>query len=126
MSASLDEKVREVCLSARKAARKLAPRSTEDKNAALEAIAAGLETNAGPTLAANKEDLETARAKGQTAALLDRLMLDEARLAGIAKSVREIAGLADPVGGVIARAERPSGIRVTRVRVPLGVIAMIY
>ena len=123
---SIDEQVRETCLRARRAARGLAPRPTEEKDAALAAIAAGIEAGAGAILDANRRDLEAARQRGTKGAMLDRLMLDEARLKAMAKSVREVAALADPVGQVVSRTTRPSGIDVSRVRVPLGVIAMIY
>ncbi|HVH40901.1 MAG TPA: glutamate-5-semialdehyde dehydrogenase [Labilithrix sp.] len=123
---SLDDQVREACVRARRAARAVAPRSTKDKDAALEAIAAGIEAAVGPILAANKLDLEAARQKGTKGALLDRLLLDEARVQAMARSVREVASLPDPVGEIVSKAVRPSGIGVTRVRVPLGVIAMIY
>lgn len=123
---SLDEQVRQTCQQARRAARALAPRTTEHKNAALEAIAAGIEASTAAILDANRLDLEAARRKGTKGAMLDRLMLDEARVKGMARSVREVASLPDPVGEVVSRATRPSGIAVTRVRVPLGVIAMIY
>ena len=123
---SLDEEVRQTCLRARRAARALAPRPTEDKNAALEAIAAGIEESAPAILEANRLDLEAARKKGTKGAMLDRLMLDDARVKAMARSVREVAALPDPVGEVVSRTTRPAGIAVTRVRVPLGVIAMIY
>jgi len=123
---SLDEQVRETCLQARRAARALAPRPTEHKNAALAAIAAGIEASAASILAANQLDLEAARKKGTKGAMLDRLLLDDARVRAMAASVREVASLPDPVGEVVSRATRPKGIGVSRVRVPLGVIAMIY
>ena len=123
---SLDEQVREACLQARRAARAVAPRSTKDKNAVLEAVAAGIEANAPAILEANRLDLEAARQRGTKGALLDRLMLDEVRVKAMARSVREVAELPDPVGEVVSRTKRPAGIDVTRVRVPLGVIAMIY
>jgi glutamate-5-semialdehyde dehydrogenase len=123
---SLDEEVRQACLRARRAARALAPRSSADKDAALAAIAAGIEANAPAILEANRRDIEAARQKGTKGALLDRLMLDEARVKSMAQSVREVAGLPDPVGEVVSRTRRPNGIDVARVRVPLGVVAMIY
>ena len=123
---SLDDKVRAICIEARKAARKLAPQSREVKDAALEAIARALEAGQAEVLAANEADLAAARAKGTTGAMLDRLMLDERRIKGIVESVRSIAALPDPVGEVVSRTLRPNGLRVTRVRVPLGVIAMVY
>ena len=123
---SLDEEVRRTCLEARRAARALAPRPTKDKDAALEAIAAGIEDSAAAILEANRLDLDAARQKGTKGAMLDRLMLDAARVKSMARSVREVAALPDPVGEVVSRSTRPSGIGVSRVRVPLGVIAMIY
>ena len=123
---SLEEQVRETCLRARRAARALAPRSTEHKNVALEAIASGIEQSSTAILEANRLDLEAARQKGTKGAMLDRLMLDEARVKAMAGSVREVAALPDPVGEVVSRTTRPNGIVVRRVRVPLGVIAMIY
>ncbi len=126
MTETLDAQVRAICIEARKAARKLGPGGREVKDAALEAIARALESKQRQVLEANEADLAAARAKGTTGALLDRLLLDERRLAAVAASVREVAALADPVGEVVSRSVRPNGLRVTRVRVPLGVIAMIY
>ena len=122
----LDAKVRAICIDARKASRKIGPKGRDVKDAALEAIAENLEAGERDVIAANEADLETARAKGTTGAMLDRLMLDERRIAALAESVRSIALLADPVGDVISRSIRPNGLAVTRVRVPLGVVAMIY
>lgn len=123
---NLEKAVREACVAARRAARSIAPRTTADKNAALAAIAARIDASHASILAANQIDLANARAKGTKGALLDRLMLDESRLGGIAKSVREIIELPDPVGEVVSRTTRPNSLDVVRVRVPLGVIAMIY
>jgi glutamate-5-semialdehyde dehydrogenase len=122
----LDDKVRAICVLARKAARRVGPQPRAAKDAALEAIARLLEEGEREVLAANEADLEAARAKGTSGAMLDRLMLDERRIQAVAASVRSIAALADPVGEVVSRSLRPNGVRVTRVRVPLGVIAMIY
>lgn len=122
----VDGRVREICQRARKAARRLAPEARAKKDAALEAIAKTLEARSAAIVAANAEDLDAAREKGTKGALLDRLMLDEARVRAMAVAVREIAALPDPVGEVVSRDTRPSGIRIARVRVPLGVIAMIY
>jgi glutamate-5-semialdehyde dehydrogenase len=126
MAESLDDKIRAICIQARKASRKLGPKPRDVKDAALEAIAKSLEANERKVIAANEADLEAARAKGTTGAMLDRLMLDEQRIAALAASVRSIAALPDPVGEVVSRTVRPNGLKVTRVRVPLGVIAMIY
>lgn len=110
-------------MAARKAARAVAIRSTEDKNRALEAIAKAVESQKGAILAANEADLARSQASG---AMRDRLTLNEERVAGIAASVREVAALPDPVGQVISKDTRPNGLSIRRVRVPLGVIAMIY
>ena len=126
MAESVEDKIRAICIQARKASRKLGPKPRAVKDAALEAIAKNLEASERKVIAANEADLEAARAKGTTGAMLDRLMLDERRVAALAESVRSIAALPDPVGEVVSRSVRPNGLRVTRVRVPLGVIAMIY
>ena len=111
---------------AREAARELALASTEAKNAGLEAMAARIEADAGKILEANAQDIEEARAKGRDAAFLDRLALNEARVAAMAQGLREIAKLADPIGQVMARWTRPNGLEISRVRVPLGVIGIVY
>ena len=111
---------------AREAARVLALAPTEAKNCALEAMARQIEANAQKILVANAQDLDAARAKGRDQAFLDRLMLDPARIAAMAKGLREVAALPDPVGQVIASWTRPNGLQISRVRVPLGVIGIIY
>ena len=85
-----------------------------------------LEADSGKILAANAQDVEAARAKGRDAAFIDRLALNQARVAAMAKGLRDIAGLPDPVGEVMARWTRPNGLEISRVRVPLGVIGIIY
>lgn len=111
---------------ARAAARPLAVATTERKNAALLAIADALEANTPDILEANARDMEAGRAAGLSTALLDRLMLDEKRVAAMAAGIREIARLEDPVGQVIAAWERPNGLFIERVRTPLGVVGVIY
>ena len=111
---------------AREAAAALACASTEAKNAALQAMANRLEADSGKILAANAQDVEAARAKGRDAAFIDRLALNQARVAAMAKGLRDIAGLPDPVGEVMARWTRPNGLEISRVRVPIGVIGIIY
>lgn len=111
---------------AKAAARVLATAPTAQKNAALKAAAVALRSNEQKILAANAEDMAAGKAKGLTAALLDRLMLDGRRIAAIAQGLEEIAALADPVGGVIAAWTRPNGLKFERVRTPLGVIGVIY
>ncbi len=110
----------------RAAATMVAGLDTAQRGALLRAMAAALESNAGQILAGNARDLAAARAKGIGNAMLDRLMLDPSRLFAMAEAVREVAGLPDPVGQVTRDDVRPNGIRVQKVRVPLGVIAMIY
>ena len=111
---------------ARDAARTLAKADTETKNAALRGAAAAIREDAALILAANERDMEAARAGGLTGAFLDRLALDAGRVEAMAKGLEDIAGLADPVGQVIGDWTRPNGLRITRVRVPLGVIGVIY
>ena len=111
---------------AREAAAALALASTEAKNAALRAMAERIEADAGKILQANAQDVEAARTKGRDAAFIDRLALNEARVAAMAKGLRDIADLADPVGEVMARWTRPNGLEIARVRVPIGVIGIIY
>jgi glutamate-5-semialdehyde dehydrogenase len=110
----------------RAAATVVAGLDTAQRGALLRAMAAALESNAGQILAGNARDLAAARAKGIGNAMLDRLMLDPSRLFAMAEAVREVAALPDPVGQVTRDDVRPNGIRVQKVRVPLGVIAMIY
>jgi glutamate-5-semialdehyde dehydrogenase len=111
---------------AREAARELALASTARKNAALEVMATRLEARADAILEANRNDIESARGKGRDEAFIDRLTLDQSRVAAMAKSLRDIAALPDPVGQVITSWTRPNGLQFSRVRVPLGVIGIIY
>jgi glutamate-5-semialdehyde dehydrogenase len=111
---------------AREAARSLALASTGAKNEALERMAARIETGAEKIIEANRQDLDAAQSKGRDAAFLDRLRLDPLRVAAMARGLREIAALADPVGQVMARWTRPNGLEISRVRVPLGVMGIIY
>ena len=118
--------IRQQALQCRTAAQALAQLDTAAKDALLRAMADALDQDAGAVLAANARDLEAARANGTTGAMLDRLALDGTRLSSIANALREVAALPDPVGQVTRSEVRPNGIRVERIRVPLGVIAMIY
>ena len=111
---------------AKRAARVLAGATTAQKRAALEAMAQAIRNAAPAVIAANMQDMEAGRANGLSDAMLDRLMLDDARVAGIADAVAQVATLDDPVGQVIDRAVRPNGLELSRVRVPLGVIGIIY
>jgi glutamate-5-semialdehyde dehydrogenase len=118
--------VADVCRAAKRAARVLARTDTAVKDAALEAIAAALQTRVEEILAANERDMDSAREADIGDALLDRLRLDEIRVGQIARSVREVAGLGDPVGEVIEGRRLPNGLDVRKVRVPLGVVAVVY
>ena len=111
---------------ARAAARGLALAPTEAKNAALLAMAEEIAAATAEILAANQEDMAEMQASGGAAALLDRLRLDDARVAAMAAGVRTVASLADPVGTVMDAWQRPNGLLVERVRVPLGVVGVIY
>src|SRR5687768_12560400 len=108
------------------AAEVLALASTDSKNLALARIAAAIRASVPELLAANARDMEAARAKGTSGAMLDRLALDAKRVEAMAKGVEDIAALPDPIGTVIARWTRPNGLDIARVRVPLGVVGIIY
>ncbi|WLR97120.1 glutamate-5-semialdehyde dehydrogenase [Shinella sumterensis] len=111
---------------ARAAARPLSIASAEEKNPALEVMAAEILANRDAILAANALDLANAKESGVAASFLDRLTLTPERIEGIASAIRDIAGLKDPVGDVIAEWDRPNGLHIERVRTPLGVIGVIY
>ena len=111
---------------AREASRVVARASTAQKNRALMATAEALDAARGELAEANEQDLAAGRANGLDAALLDRLALTPARIDGMIEGLRQIAGLADPVGAIRDMSYRPSGIQVGKMRVPLGVIGIIY
>ncbi len=108
------------------AAEVLALASAEQKNAALRAAATAIRNLREDVLAANQQDMQAAQAKGLTAAMLDRLKLDDKRIESMARGIEDIIALADPIGTVIAEWQRPNGLVIQRVRVPLGVIGIIY
>ena len=110
----------------RAAQRRLAALSDAQKAAALRAAAQALRDAEAEVLAANARDVAAGEANGLTAAMLDRLKLDPARLAGIADAVDQVAALPDPVGQVIDTANRPNGLQLSRVRVPIGLIGIVY
>jgi glutamate-5-semialdehyde dehydrogenase len=114
------------CAAARSAARALAAAPADAKNGALEAIAAGLMERVDAILEANEADLADERASGLSAALTDRLSLDRGRIEAMAEGVRAVASLDDPVGEVLETRTLESGIELSKVRVPLGVIAVVY
>jgi glutamate-5-semialdehyde dehydrogenase len=118
--------VADLCAAAKRASRALARVDSDVKNAALEAIALALEDRLGEILRANAHDMQLAEEEQFGDALLDRLRLDEARVAQIAAAVRQIIALPDPVGEVIDGRRLPNGLDVRKVRVPLGVVAVVY
>ena len=111
---------------AKNAASKLALLSEVEKNKALHAMADQLISNQDAILAANAEDLAQAEANGMNSVMTDRLRLTAERIAGMAKGIREVVELPDPVGAVLGRIERPNGLVIEKVRVPMGVVAIIY
>ena len=118
--------VTEICLAAKAAARELAQIDSATKDRALLAIADALSARTGEILEANARDLEAGRESGLSAALMDRLALDERRVEAMAAGVREIVALPDPVGEVLDGFRLPNGLDVRKVRVPLGVVAVVY
>ena len=116
----------EACRRAKVASRALGPASSAVKDAALLTIADRLEQAAPELIAANAEDLERGRRDGLSLGLLDRLTLDAGRIAGIAAAVRDVAALPDPVGEVVRGSTRPNGLKLRQVRVPLGVVGIVY
>ncbi|MFZ5726846.1 MAG: glutamate-5-semialdehyde dehydrogenase [Pseudomonadota bacterium] len=111
---------------ARAAAKRLAQTPTAEKAAALKAAAGAIRAQSAAILAANVEDMAAGRTNGLSGAMLDRLRLDEGRLAGIADAIEAVAALPDPVGREIDRTTRPNGLELSRVRVPLGVVGIVY
>lgn len=111
---------------ARAAARQLAVAPTEQKNKALLAMADEIENSTDEILQANQQDIEAANKAGKDAAFIDRLELNESRINSISAGLRAIAGLDDPIGQVLSSWERPNGLHISRVQVPLGVIGIIY
>ncbi len=111
---------------ARQTGRRIARLPGEVRNAGLKAAATALRDSLAAILAANVIDMEAGRAKGLTTALLDRLRLDEARIEAMARGLEDIAALPDPLGRVLAEWDRPNGLKIQRVAIPLGVIGIIY
>lgn len=120
------ELVKAKAQAAKQAAAKLAVTSTAVKNAALLAMATALEAQQSEILAANERDMTAAAAKSMKSSMLDRLKLTAERISGMADGLRQVAGLADPVGNVIDGKTLPNGLHITKIRVPLGVIGIIY
>jgi glutamate-5-semialdehyde dehydrogenase len=120
------ESVAEVCRAAKRAARTLATLDTAVKNAALECVAQALQASTQEILDANRADVAAGREAGLSSALIDRLALDERRIETMAAGVRAVAALPDPVGEVLEQFRRPNGLAIRKLRVPLGVIAVVY
>ncbi len=118
--------IRELALAAREAGAAVAALSAPVKRSVLHAMAEALAERSDEILAANAHDVEAASAKNLAPAMIDRLRLDGPRLAGIVQAVKEVADLPDPVGRITRRERRPNGLTIERVRIPLGLIAMIY
>lgn len=114
------------CSSLRQASQKLALQNACEKNAALKAVAAALDSNRGSIIAANEADVKAARQAGISESIIDRLLLDNKRIDGIIASLREVIGQTDPVGEEVAGWKTPNGMSMRQVRVPLGVVAIIY
>lgn len=123
---TLRDQIHDMGRRALEASRRLAQLPAERKNAILLTMADGLEEQQAAILTANAKDTQAAQSKGLSGAMIDRLTLNAKRIAGMAQGIREVAALADPVGEVLAEWTRPNGLRITKVRVPIGVIGIIY
>ncbi|CAN7250737.1 glutamate-5-semialdehyde dehydrogenase [Phyllobacterium sp. LjRoot231] len=123
---SVAELMADIGRKARAAAHPLSTASPDQKTRALFSMADAIDRRKAEILSANKQDMANGRKAGMAASLLDRLKLDELRIAGMSESIRAIADLKDPVGDVIAEWDRPNGLHIERVRTPLGVIGVIY
>ena len=118
--------VSDLAVAARHASRRLALLSRSGKDAALRAMADALDRASAEIIAANDLDIARGRAQGLAEGLLDRLRLDHARVGAVAEALRDIAGLPDPVGEVVRGSTLANGLQIRQVRVPMGVVAMIY
>jgi glutamate-5-semialdehyde dehydrogenase len=123
---TLTEQMTALARQARAASRELAKLTTDEKNRCLLAMAEALEKNSAAIKAANEKDMEAGGQMGLTAAMLDRLKLDDKRIAGMAKGLREVAALGDPVGRVLDERIRPNGLRLKKISTPIGVVVIIY
>ena len=126
MQMTLESQIHDFGKRARAAARKLRQCSTEQKNRGLLAMADRVGTMQDEILAANAQDVAAAKADGLSAAMIDRLTLDPKRLAAMADGIRQVATLPDPVGEIIRDWTRPNGLRIQKIRVPIGVVGIIY
>ncbi|HIE43411.1 MAG TPA: glutamate-5-semialdehyde dehydrogenase [Candidatus Omnitrophica bacterium] len=122
----IKDQILKIAEEARKASYELANASTDDKNSALERMADGLLKESKILIEINRKDVEDARKKGLSSALIDRLTLNEKRIDKMASSIREIIKLEDPVGSILKMWRRPNGLMIGKIRVPIGVIGIIY
>src|SRR5258705_13799548 len=123
---TLTEQMTQLARQAKTASRDLARLTTAEKNACLMAMAAALEESQPQITQANALDMAVAKENGLTAAMLDRLKLDEKRIAGMAKGLREVAALPDPVGRMLDERVRPNGLKLEKRSTPIGVVVIIY
>src|SRR5437763_6596132 len=123
---TLTEQMTGLAKQAKAASRELAKLTTAEKNSCLLAMAAALEKNAAALKDANALDMEAGAKMGLTSAMLDRLKLDDKRIAGMAKGLREVAALADPVGKTLDERVRPNGLKLQKITTPIGVVVIIY
>ena len=123
---NVTEQITRLAKQAKAASRELAKLTTAEKNACLKAMAEALEANATAIKEANALDMEFAANAGISAAMLDRLKLDDKRIAGMAKGLREVAALADPVGRILDERTRPNGLKLQKISTPIGVVVIIY
>lgn len=123
---NLTDQITQLAKQAKAASRELAKLTTAEKNACLLAMAAALEQNAAAIKEANALDMEFGAQHGLSAAMLDRLRLDEKRIAGMAKGLREVAALPDPVGKILDERTRPNGLKLQKISTPIGVVVIIY
>jgi glutamate-5-semialdehyde dehydrogenase len=123
---TLNEQMTQLAKQARAASRELAQLTTAGKNACLLAMAAALEKNADAIKSANALDMDAAAKSGLSSAMLDRLKLDDKRIAGMAKGLREVAALPDPVGRILDERVRPNGLKLQKISTPIGVVVIIY
>jgi glutamate-5-semialdehyde dehydrogenase len=123
---TLNEQMTRLAKQARVASRELAQLTTAEKNSCLLAMAAALEKNADAIKSANAPDMDAAEKSGLSSAMLDRLKLDDKRIAAMAKGLREVAALADPVGRILDERVRPNGLKLQKISTPIGVVVIIY
>src|SRR3954470_24908322 len=123
---TLNEQMTQLAQQAKAASRSLARLSTADKNNCLLAMAKAVEQNAAALKTANALDMEVGAKLGLSSAMLDRLKLDDKRIAGMAQGLREVAALPDPVGKMLDERVRPNGLKLQKVSTPIGVVVIIY